>query len=77
MMKVTTWASADIFPGGQSRHFAYPFQVADDTMQMDVHKTLYPFNTTKNMPHVTATVPKYALRRQQCFFFTHPSFRTV
>jgi len=24
----------------QRRHFAYPFQVADDAMQMDVHKTL-------------------------------------
>ena len=31
------------------------FQVADHTMQMDVHITLYPFCTTKKMPHVTAT----------------------
>jgi len=29
--------------GWQRRNFAYPFQVADDAMQMDVHKTLYPF----------------------------------
>jgi len=44
------------FQGGQSRQFAYPFQVADDAMQMDVHKTLYPFYTTKKMTHVAATV---------------------
>jgi len=28
--------------GGQRRNFAYPFQVADDAMQINVHKTLYP-----------------------------------
>ena len=27
-------------------------------MQMDVHKTLYPFYTTQKMPHVMATVAK-------------------
>ena len=27
-------------------------------MQMDVHKTLYPFYTTKKIPHVMATVAK-------------------
>jgi len=54
-----SWASAEIFPGGaQRRHFAYPLQVAIDAMQMDVHKTLYPFYTTKKIPHVTATVAK-------------------
>ena len=38
------WASAEIFPGWrQRRNFAYSLQVADDAMQMDVHKTLYPF----------------------------------
>jgi len=43
----------------QHRHFAaYPFQVAIDAMQMDVHKTLYPFSTTKKMPRVTATITK-------------------
>jgi len=25
--------------------------IADDAMQMDVHKTLYPFYTTKKVPH--------------------------
>jgi len=44
------------FQGGQKRHFAYPFQVVDDATQMDVHKTLRPFYTTKKMPAVTATV---------------------
>jgi len=36
--------------------FAYPFQVADDAMQIDVHKTHYPFCTTKKLPNVTVTV---------------------
>jgi len=27
---------------------------------MDVHKTLYPFYTTKKMPHITATFMKNA-----------------
>jgi len=30
------------FSRGQCRNFAYPLQVADNAMQMDVHKTLYP-----------------------------------
>jgi len=32
----------NFFQGGQRRNF-YPFQVADDAMQIDVHKMLYPF----------------------------------
>jgi len=28
--------------GGQPRHFVCPFQLADDAMQMDVHRTLRP-----------------------------------
>jgi len=41
---VHPWASAEIFTGvRQRRNFTYPFQVADDAMQMDVHKTLHPF----------------------------------
>jgi len=37
---------------GKRQHFAYPFQVADDAMQMGVHKTLYPFAfcTTNKAP---------------------------
>jgi len=35
--------SAEFFPRGQRRHFAYHFQVADDAMQMDIHKAQYPF----------------------------------
>jgi len=42
----------------QSRHFTCPFQAADDTMQMGVHITLYPFYTTKK------------LSRQQCQKYT-------
>jgi len=41
---------------GKSRPFADPLQVADDATQMDVHKTLHSFYTTKQMPIVTATV---------------------
>jgi len=25
-----SWASAEIFPGGERRHFVYHFQIADD-----------------------------------------------
>jgi len=35
--------------------------IAEDAMQMEVHKTLYPFYTTKKMPHVTVTITKNAL----------------
>jgi len=41
LKSVHPWASAEIFPGKKRRNFAYPLQVADDTMQMDVHTTLY------------------------------------
>jgi len=47
--------------GRQRRHIAYPFQVADDTVQMDGHNALYPFYTTKEIAHDTATVTKNAL----------------
>jgi len=30
--------------GEERQNFAYTFHVADDTMQMDVHKALYPFH---------------------------------
>ena len=40
---VHSWASAEIFPEGQSRNVAYPLQIADDAKQMDVHQTVYPF----------------------------------
>jgi len=36
---------------GQRRRCAYPFKVTDNTMQMDVYKTLYPCYTTKNAPY--------------------------
>jgi len=31
--------------GWQRRHFAYPFHVTEDAMQMDGHKTLHPCHT--------------------------------
>jgi len=34
--------------------------IADDAMQMDVHKTLFPFYTITKMPHVTITITKNA-----------------
>ena len=34
--------------------------IADYAMQMDGNKTLYPFYTTKKMPHVTVTITKNA-----------------
>jgi len=56
-------ASAEIYPGGQKRHFAYPFQVVDDVTQIDVHKTLYPFCAMKKMLIVTATVAVFPPRK--------------
>jgi len=39
------WASPEIYPGGQRRRiFAYPVQIADDAMQMNIQKALYPFS---------------------------------
>jgi len=36
---------------------AHRGNIADDAMQVDVHnKTLYPFYTSKEMPHVTVTI---------------------
>jgi len=34
--------------------------IADDAMQMDVQKTLFPFYTAKKMPHVAVTITKNA-----------------
>jgi len=48
--KSEAWASAETFPGGQARYFAYALHVADDTMPMHVHKTLCPFYTIAKMP---------------------------
>jgi len=56
---------------GRIRHFAYPFQVANDAMQMDVHKTLYPFYTTKKRPHVTVTITK------MCFVGSNATFSLI
>jgi len=52
---------------GQSRPFAYPLQVVDDATQMDVHKTLHSFYTTKQMPIITATVA-YSIFPQRKFY---------
>jgi len=43
------WALHKFFHGRQHRHFVHCFQVADDAMQMDVHKMLYLFQTTNNI----------------------------
>jgi len=51
-----TWASAEIFPGGQRRHFAYHFQVADVSMQMEVHK-LFTVSTRQRKCLKKARVP--------------------
>jgi len=44
-VRVHPRAATEIFPGGQRRNFASPFQVANDAMPVDVHKTLHPFCT--------------------------------
>jgi len=45
---------------GSTSTFAYHIRVEIDAMQMDIHKTLRSFYTTKKMRHVTATVTKCA-----------------
>jgi len=37
--------------GEQRLYLLILFQVANDAMQMDLHKTLYPFYTTKKILH--------------------------
>jgi len=51
------WASAEIFKEGKNDilFVSFSFQVADDAMQIDVRKTLYPFCAIKKMPNVMAT----------------------
>ena len=45
------------FQGGKRRNFVYPVQVADDAMQIDVHKTLYHFH-----PHYFVLVePQFSI----------------
>jgi len=58
--------SRKFFQRGQRQNFAYQFQVADDTMQMDVHKTLYPFYVTKKIHHVTITNTKIRFVGSNC-----------
>jgi len=41
-------ASAEIFPVGKRRYFAYTFQVANDAMQKDISKALYPLYVKRN-----------------------------
>jgi len=48
------------FSRGATSIFCLSFLVSDDAMQIDVHKTLYPFYFTKKIPHVTVTVKKCA-----------------
>ena len=46
---------------GQTRHFSYPFQFADDAMQMHIHKTLYPFYTPqRDCPMLRQQSQKYS-----------------
>jgi len=60
--------------GGKRRHFDYNCRVADDAVQMDLHKTLYSFYTTKKMTHFTVTITKNALRRQR---YPSPRYTTI
>jgi len=54
--------------GGGKVDILLPFPVAEDTMQIVVHKALYPFYIAKKMPYVTASVTKIAILWQECFF---------
>jgi len=49
------------FQGGQRCHFSYPFHVADDAMQIDVHKTLNPFSPQMKWSTLPHESKKYIL----------------
>jgi len=51
-----SWVSAEIFPGGAKSKFCLSFSGCWRWTQIDVHKTLHLFYTTKKMPDVTSTV---------------------
>jgi len=52
--------------GGQRQNFAYQFQVSDDTMQMDVHKTKrFTLSTSRRKYTCDGNKHKNALRWQQ------------
>jgi len=74
-----TWATGrpqKFFQGvGQSGHFAYPFQISDNATQMDVHKSLHPFYTTKKGHNVTATDANSVTFKRQ--FYTEQMFVLV
>jgi len=57
------------------------FQVANDAMQMDLHKTPYPFYTTKKIPHKSTRSVRIFLKSYscgvvfefgKCYTFCHP-----
>jgi len=56
--KLEPWVSTEIFPAGGNVDILLPFSGCWRWMQIDVHKTVYPFYTTKKMLNVTATVIK-------------------
>jgi len=45
-LKSEARVSAETFPVGKGRYFAYHLHVADDTMPMHVYKPLCPLNST-------------------------------
>jgi len=52
---------------------------SDDAMQMDVHKALNPFCTTKKMPHVTVTITKkrFVSSNSQVYQYRDTTINTV
>ena len=63
--KSEPWASAETFPGeGQTRCFAYRFNVADDAMQKHIKKVLCPIYTIRKMPPATQRRNEGARRAQ-------------
>jgi len=46
-------------------------------MQLDVHKTLYPFYTTNKMPHVTVTITKNASLAAIARYISYTTMYTV
>ena len=49
--------------------------IADDAMQMDVNKSLDPFYTTKEMPHVAVRITKNASLEAIARYISRPVAR--
>jgi len=57
------------FLGGQGRYFAYTFQVANEAMQIDFHKTFYPFYQACSQVFRFMGEEYFLVGQDLCFYF--------